>query len=143
MWLTNTLCFFILPSPLFALWTYASIGVPCWLVMVFGVFGFLPSSYIVPETRWPQGRMVSGQGQNPPGLGPHMQDTWYSRYKQKVWKWFVCCLRWFSLSLWKAQLDVLENYAETEVTGKSNHALRHLCRVIWLALMCEWIEGLK
>lgn len=34
--------------------TYASIDVPCWLVSVFGVFGFMPSSYIVLGTKWPQ-----------------------------------------------------------------------------------------
>lgn len=64
------------PSSLLPLQTYASVGVPCWLVLVFGVFGFMPSSYILLETKWPQGKMLSGQGQEPPRPGTtHTQDT--------------------------------------------------------------------
>lgn len=37
--------------------TYASVDVPCWLVLVFGVFGLMPSSYIVLKTKWPQGKI--------------------------------------------------------------------------------------
>lgn len=52
--------------------TCASVGSPSQIVLVIiGVFGLIPGTHIVLETKWPQGKILSGPGQEPTGLGPH------------------------------------------------------------------------
>lgn len=93
--------------------TCASVGSPSQIVLVIiGVFGLIPGTHIVLETKWPQGKILSGPGQEPTGLGPHTD--------------FMAVL-------------VLGNYTWLEWPRKSKDAVCHLQRLIHLACVCcEW-----
>lgn len=132
--------------------TYASVGVPCWLVLVFGVFGFMPSSYIVLQTKMTTGEDAAGTGPRAPRpRTTHTQGTWYRSYgKIQNRRYandssaaysdflYLCGKLHSKTTIW---WKVLQKHAEIGVTGKSKDAPRHLRRVIWPALLCEWMEG--